>query len=128
MIVVDEAHDGIGKNANIALYENLLKKLKSPPFARMPANQAAVLEKGKGTFLGLTLNEQARLLSNVITLFSGSTATTDLMLIQGKEAVGNKTLSCFLSNWKKNYHDVRILDASPAGLHEKMSGNLLELL
>ena len=38
------------------------------------------------------------------------------------------TISMRLSNWAKQYSDVRIVDRFPSGLFEKRSGNLLEML
>lgn len=128
LINPDQTHDGISSSDNLLLYQELAKKLKTQPFGRMPANQATTVENGELTFKNLEIEQQVSVLENLITLFSGSTATCDLTLIGGKGAVGNKTLSCFLENWKKNFSDVRIIDSSPSGLHETVSENLLDLL
>lgn len=37
-------------------------------------------------------------------------------------------LSANISNWKKNYSDVRIIDRSSSGLFEHRTGNLLNLI
>ena len=48
--------------------------------------------------------------------------------------IGESSNSCItkvslnVSNWKKNYTDVRIIDQSASGLFEKVSENLLDLL
>ena len=41
---------------------------------------------------------------------------------------GSIRISSSLSNWKKKYRDVRMIDRSAAGLFESTSENLLELL
>ena len=46
----------------------------------------------------------------------------------GKKLSAKTTISTGMSNWKKDYSDVRIIDSSASGLWEKESCNLLELL
>lgn len=52
-----------------------------------------------------------------------------MTLIGGKtHSAATVSFSSTISNWKKNYTDVRIIDQSASGLWEKQSQNLLELL
>ena len=46
----------------------------------------------------------------------------------GKPQSGAVYLSANISNWKKNYSDVRIIDRSSSGLFEHRTGNLLNLI
>ncbi len=46
----------------------------------------------------------------------------------GKSQIGAVRLSANISNWKKNYSDVRIIDRSSSGLFEHRTGNLLNLI
>ena len=46
----------------------------------------------------------------------------------GKSQSGTMCLSANISNWKKNYSDVRIIDRSSSGLFEHRTGNLLNLI
>lgn len=59
---------------------------------------------------------------------NGKKNTCDLSAAGGTPTAGTVTLSSSLSNWRKKYHDVRIIDRSAAGLFENSSENLLELL
>ena len=48
--------------------------------------------------------------------------------VGGKDGAGIVILSGNISNWKKIYSDVRIIDRSASGLFEKRSDNLLDLI
>ena len=48
--------------------------------------------------------------------------------IKGSKDEGILRLSLDISNWKKKYSDVRIIDRSASGLFEKRSDNLLDLI
>lgn len=62
-------------------------------------------------------------------VFGRMTNGCDLTLIGGKKsAAATSSFSAIMSNWKKKYSDVRIIDQSPAGLIEKVSNNLLKLI
>ena len=52
----------------------------------------------------------------------------DLKNLGESSSSGITKLSLNLSNWKKSYTDVRIVDQSASGLYESLSENLLELL
>ena len=56
-------------------------------------------------------------------------AGCDLTLIGGKaHSAATVSFSSIISNWKKNYSDVRIIDQSASGLWEVVSDNILEYL
>lgn len=128
-IQLDSRHDEISPEENIALYDALTQKLQSDPFQKLPANPCALLIKGRDKFCALSTAEQVAFLRNLLVYFQrrGSNGT-DLSAIGGSKQSGLKLLNAALSNWKKAYHDVRILDCSPAGLSEHFSENLLDLL
>lgn len=85
--------------------------------------------KGRDAFIALSLEEQTMALLNILLLFKTSrSGGVDLSAVGGKSEVGDVKRSSKLSNWKKNFKDVRIVDVSPAGLHEQTSANLLDLL
>ena len=67
-------------------------------------------------------------LCGIVSLFGRNGQGADLRLIGGAGKAGVSMLSSAVSNWKKYYSDVRIIDQSAAGLYEKQSVNLLELL
>ena len=111
------------------LYDALMQKLSSAPFGNLPANPISLLHPGREKFQSLNAQEQVSFLTNLLLYFQrGGSNGTDLTAIGGSKKSGTKLLNASLSNWKKIYHDVRIVDSSPAGLSETLSENLLELL
>ena len=68
-------------------------------------------------------------LMQILQLFGRMTVGCDLTGIGGAgRAASTVGFSAYISNWKKNYSDVRIIDSSASGLHERVSENLLELM
>ena len=129
-IVPDEANDGISKERNLALYQILAAKMRAWPFLQFPGNQADTLVKGEEQFAAADLVKQVRCLMNILLMMGPGSSAVDLELCGGKKATGSKVLSSGLSNWKKRYTDVRIIDESASGLfyNSNASSNLLDLL
>ena len=128
-LYVEETYDKITKAENSSMYSFFESKLKIKPYGAIFGDQLKVLEKGEDQFEKLTLEEQVEALLNILSVFqTGRTTGCDLRLIGGGATVGRMYNNAKLSNWKKSYRDVRIIDISAAGLHRKISQNLLELL
>ena len=128
-ILPDERHDEISRQKNLELYDVLMQKLAASPFQKLPANPYQILHGGRENLQKLSIKEQIMTLSNIVALYQrNSGGGVDLSAIGGSKRSGVKMASASFSNWKKNYSDVRIIDSSPAGLHETSSQNLLELL
>lgn len=126
-IVFSEKYDGISAEKNAALYDCYMDKLQSVPYKYRPNNPYAALVKGREKFAALPPEKQVGILLSIQGLF-GRAVKADLTDIGGVKSAGVTTLSSSLSNWKKNYTDVRIIDQSASGLYEKVSENLLDLL
>lgn len=126
-ILADAEHDGITKEKNNELYTLLKNKLICSPFAKCPGNQQKTMEDGAAAFEQLDVEKQIAFFNSVIPWFNTIPGSFDFSLIGGSKNAGVKLLSCNLSNWQQ-YKDVRIIDASPSGIYEKRSVNLLELL
>lgn len=126
-IVCNEAFDGISKDNNLALYDCFIEKLQKAPYMYRPANPVNTLISGRERFIALTCESQAGVLLGILGLF-GRAPSADLTDIGGVLKAGVTTLSSTVSNWKKNYNDVRIIDQSASGLFETVSDNILELL
>lgn len=124
----DEAHDGLSGAGNRELYDLLAAKLEAWPYRQMPGKVVLKGEEAETRFDKAPLTDQIKLLLGVLQWMSGKANTCDLSLIGGGPHSGKRTLNCNLSNWKKRYRDVRIIDSSAAGLFEQRSGNLLEEL
>ena len=127
-LMPDEAHDGISGEKNSELYRILAAKLGTWPFAQFPGNQSETLVAGQDKFDGQDLVEQVRCLMNILQMMGPGGAAVDLTGCGGKKATGSKVISAKLSNWKKRYADVHIIDESASGLFSNQSCNLLELL
>lgn len=118
----------LNKEKNLALYDLYIKKLGEKPYSKRPNNPLSVLKDGRDAFVSLSVFEQAKCLLNIQTLFGRGAGRADLALIGGSKNSGNILLSATLSNWKKDYSSVRVIDQSAAGIFENKTDNLLELL
>lgn len=128
-IVWDERFDGISREKNVELYKYYLKKLSEWPYNKRPANETLVAQLTKRTrdFANLNVFEQSQTLLQIQGIL-GRIKQADLKALDESSSSGITTLSLNLSNWKKNYTDVRIVDQSASGLFEWSSKNLLGLL
>ena len=128
-LLVDETYDKITKEKNRELFSFFSNKLKEKPFCIVFGSQLQVLQSGEKVFEKLTLEKQVEILLNILSIFqTGRTTGCDLKILGGVGQAAIFTGSSKLSNWTKSYKDVRIVDISAAGLHRKISQNLLELL
>lgn len=127
-LLCDAEHDGITAEQNVALYDLYVQKWQTPPYGRRPANPCDTLVSGRDAFLSLPVEQQVPVLLAIQGLF-GRAKKADLSAIGATPNAGAARLSSTLSNWKKMYRDVRILDQSPSGLFESCPvGNLLTLI
>ena len=126
--VIDKESDKITEEENIRLYDRYLEKMMVPPFSRRPNNPAKTLQEGREKFVRLPLLKQVSLLLSIQEVFGRSTQGIDLKDVGGSTNSAVSTMSSTLSNWKKYYKDVRIIDQSASGLWETKSQNLLDLL
>lgn len=128
-IRVDEEYDGISKIKNEELYQFFLNKLGKYPYEKVFGKQQADLRNGYEKFTELSVEGQALFLLKLLEIFkTGRTNSCDLTAVGGGKSVGAYTNSSTISNWKKYFCDVRIIDESATGLYRSMTDNLLELL
>lgn len=127
--VWDENYDGVSVKDNINLYNLYIQKLSMWPYNTRPGNETFVskLRLHVADFENLDVFKQAYILLQIQGTL-GRIKQADLKEIKESASSGIVKLSLNLSNWKKNYTDVRIIDQSASGLFEKVSENLLELL
>jgi len=127
--IYDEVYDKISKTKNAELYDLCLNKLEHSIYAKRINTPVKILQDGKQQFLALDIQAQAKALLNIHQIFGRIAGGCDLSAIGGgSKAAATSNFSSSISNWKKNYSEVRIIDASPSGLWEKQSENILELL
>ena len=87
------------------------------------------MRKGRDKFVALDIKNQSKALLNMQQIFGRLAGGIDLTAIGGAgKAAATVSFSATVSNWAKNYKDVRIIDSSASGLWEKESCNLLDLL
>ena len=128
-LFVDEVYDKITKEENRELFLFLTNKIEEAPYCLIFGSQLQVLHDKENEFENLNLEQQVETLLNLLSIFkTGRTTGCDLKSLGGVGQAGIFTENSKISNWKKSYKDVRIVDISAAGLHRKISKNLLELL
>lgn len=128
-IRLSEKYDGITKEKNVELYSILADKACNTILKKLPGNKSAKIKSGLSKFNEASLEEQIKCLLQIVALYkTGRSGGCNLKCIGGAEQSGVVTLNFNLSNWKKNFTDVRIIDQSASGLYETSSCNLLELL
>lgn len=127
--VYSEYFDKVSTEKNIELYDLYLNKLKSTIYSKRINNPVAIVESGREKFVSLNIRDQVLTLLNLHIVFGRMTGGCDLSCIGGsKKTAATVSFSSTVSNWKKYYSDVRIIDQSASGLWEKKSENLLDLL
>ena len=127
-LVYNEKYDRISVEKNIELYDQFVSKGAAFPYDRITNSIIPKLIDKRERFVALSVKDQALCLLQITYFFkSGRVGGCDISIIGEAPSAGVIVLSSRLSNWK-NYTDVRIIDTDAAGLHEKRSGNLLDLL
>lgn len=64
----------------------------------------------------------------ILYLKTNRSGACNMNAMGGNPTSGAVYLSTNISNWKKYYSDVRIIDRSSSGLFEHRTGNLLNLI
>lgn len=127
--IYSEQFDKISAEQNLALYDLYIDKLENSIYKKRVNAPTATLKNGRERFRCLSIAEQAKALLNIHQVFGRLSSGIDLTLIGGvSKAAATGGFSATVSNWRKNYSDVRLIDVSPSGLWEKQSENLLALL
>ena len=127
-LVYDEEHDKVSVEKNIELYDLYTEKLTSSIYAKRPGNPFQVLLSGRELFCKLDIKKQIKAIQSIHQVFGRVSGGVDLTDIGGKNRSATTRLSATISNWKKLYKEVYIIDSSVTGLWEKSSDNLLKLL
>lgn len=111
------------------MYDLYADKLEKSVYAKRPNNPLKILVDGREKFRALAVTEQAAALLNIHSAFGRVSGGCDFTDVGGAaHAAATVSFSATVSNWKKNYKDIRIIDASASGLWEKQSENLLDSL
>ncbi len=126
--IYDEVYDKVSKEDNERLYKLFIDKYTSSIYKKRMSSPQKILAEGVEQFEELEVVQQCKTLLNILGTFGRLSGGCDLLSIGGSKNSASTTMSTKISNWKKAYSDVRIIDQSPSGLWERKSENLLELL
>lgn len=129
-LVYDPRFDRVSKEKNEQLYAEYQNKLSVYPYNKLPSAEGLLkkLRDKADVFATLDVFQQCNVLLQLQGLF-GRAKQADLSDLKEGKNMGLLRLSLQLSNWKKSYTDVRLIDRSASGLFEKRSDiNLLDLL
>ena len=127
--IYDEEFDKVSYDENVKLYDLYIDKLKNSIYSKRINNPIETIVNGREKFVELDIFKQTKILLSIQQVFGRMTLGCDLVAIGGKpSSAATISFSSTISNWTKNYSDIRIVDQSPSGLWEKQSDNLLELI
>ena len=129
--IYTEKYDKVNRKENEQLYELYVDKLKNSIYCKRWAVRVPldILINGKSTFDQLSEIKQAEVLLNIHSIFGRNTMGSDLSALGGKKNSGaTNSFSSLVSNWRKSYSDIRLINISPSGIWEQQSKNLLDLL
>lgn len=126
--IYDEEYDKVNRANNVDLYDLYIDKLCGSVYGKRANSPKNLLIDNRDKFIELDVKEQAAILMNIQLVFGRYTSGCDLSKINGSKNSSVPLMSSTISNWKKNYSDVRIIDRSASGMWEKQSENLLKLL
>lgn len=125
--VYDVDYDVVHAEDNLKLYDLYIDKLQNTIYKKRINSPLQLLIDGRERFIGCNVIEQCQVLLNIHQVFGRMTAGCNLEKIGGKaHSAATVSFSSTMSNWKKNYSDVRIIDQSASGLWEVVSDNILE--
>ena len=115
-LVWNEWHDGISIEKNAKLYNLYIQKLLRWPYNTRPGNDTFVkkLQQHSDDFVKLDIFNQTYVLMQIQGVM-GRIKQADLRSFNESASSGITKLSMKLSNLKKNYTDVRIIDQAASG-------------
>lgn len=124
-----ESTKGVNVESNIKLYDFYCMKAGSSPYNKRPNNPTETFKSGRELFLDLDLKDQLYSLIQMGQVFGRMSAGCDLSSIGGSpHSAATISFSTKASLWSKSYKCVQIVDMDAAGLYEKYSENILELI
>lgn len=109
-----DEHDGIKDSDLINLYDVLYEKIGGI-YKKRQLTQMPVLEKGRGLFVAMSIEEKAKQINEIMHLFQCNAKSSDLSKIGGAPNAG----VLVVGNEISRYSDVRLIAQSPTGLFEK---------
>lgn len=102
------------KEDNLEIYDTLCQKLRDTVYHKRLSAQVAAFEKGRETFLTLSLENQCIFLANALHLFQCNAALADLTLCEGVSSAG----SLKINNDITKLTNLKLIFQSVTGLFE----------
>jgi CRISPR-associated endonuclease Csn1 len=113
---ISEKYDGITKQQNNRLYLVLKDKLSSDIYKGLSiANQSKFLEEKKSVFEELSIENQCRVLIEVLHFMQCNSVTSDVSLIGGGNNAGKILTSKFIHD-----KDIKMIYSSPTGYYKQI--------
>lgn len=111
------SHDGITREANMALYDLLTEKMKTGKYKVKMETPQKTLSENRNRFTGLSIYEQGMVIMQIINIFACNSASGDLKLLCGKLGIGILLTSKNYTNYEG--HSVKLINQSITGVFEK---------
>ena len=107
--------DNITKEDNMQIYNMLKEKLKNTIYNVKLSSQADFLEKNQSNFENLKIEDQCKLLNQILCLFKCNSVAANFTVLNGGEKVGIIKISKKLSPKSS----LKLINQSPSGIFEK---------
>lgn len=116
---VDETKDSINSEANIMLYDTLTGEIKRhfSTASTLGINVQKFDEKSRTRFAKLSIEDQCKIINDIILAFGCNTSSANLNSILTKAIAVGK---CLTSNDITDLNDVKLIQESPTGLFAKV--------
>lgn len=112
--ILNEKYDMLSREGNMRLYDVLAAKACANIFSRRPGNKAEAFAAGREKFSALSVQNQVKVLSNMLKYFNGN-GCCDLSDLGDKPSAGTLTSGSRTECGKKK---ISIIDQSITGLFE----------
>ena len=107
--------DNITKEENIKIYNLLMHKLKNTVYKVKLSSQADFLEKNKESFEKLSIEEQCKLLNQILCLFQCNSLSANFSVLNGGKSSGIIKISKNISEKSS----LKLINQSASGIFEK---------
>lgn len=108
--------DDIDTERNTSLFDLLVRKLENTVYSRKLKKQGDDLLENRDVFIGLSLEEQSKLLLEVLKLLRCNRVPSDLSALGKAKSAGMLTTNSQIST----YQDVKLINQSPTGVFEEV--------
>ena len=110
--------DQLTAEQNLALFDELAEKMGKPPFDGLRKNLGTQVSQGREKFVQLTLEDQCRVLGQLLLLFRCASSRVDLSLVGGASNAGVKRISQMVDPTKAK---LCLVHQSITGVYEQVA-------